>query len=649
MVPSNSSSNTLSLCSTTSTQNYPKSNSTILLGTALVYVLDKNGNQHTVRFLLDSASQCHFLTSTCCRRLNLSISNNSSTVQGIGNGVNLVKGEVHLVFSSRFNENYRYPIVALVVDRITDKLPHSFVDINTMPHLMNLPLADVNFHSPGEIDGIIGAELYSNILGNNRIMGLDNFPTALETTLGYVVMGKSPVLTNLNSFHSFCTTIEPPLEKLVEKFWSLEEIPSKPIHSPDDIHCETIFKATYKRQASGRYTVALPFRYSWLQLGDSYFVALRRFYALEKKFRQDPQYKIQYSQMIKEYLNEGYLKKLDRNTDVVESAYYIPHHGVIKLESESTPLRIVMDAGAKSNSSYSLNDLLYSGPKLQADVLTLFLKFRLFEIALTADIRRMYLQIDMAKDHRRFQRILWRDSEDDDLSVYELTTVTFGVKSSPFLALRIIQQLAEDEQTSYPLASKVARNNMYMDDLITSVHCLSEANELYREMIEFFKSGGFEIVKWATNSRQLLEIVPDSLRANNPKNFDSELMKILGLQWQPNSDMLSFNRSFEKVTCTKRNILSIVARIFDPCGFVAPVTLQLKLFIKELWTHKLDWDQTPPNSFVKRWEDFVIEMPLLKNFKIPRHLGVFTDSVPILVGFCDASESAYAALVYMRT
>lgn len=86
--------------------------------------------------------------------------------------------------------------------------------------------------------------------------------------------------------------------------------------------------------------------------------------------------------------------------------YFIPHHAVFKNYSQTTPVRIVFDGSCETDTLYSLNDSLYTGPKLQSDVCTMFLHFRLFEVALTADIRQMYGQINLHPDQRRFQRIL---------------------------------------------------------------------------------------------------------------------------------------------------------------------------------------------------------------------------------------------------
>ncbi|CAH1102241.1 unnamed protein product, partial [Psylliodes chrysocephalus] len=89
-------------------------------------------------------------------------------------------------------------------------------------------------------------------------------------------------------------------------------------------------------------------------------------------------------------------------------SYYIPHHCIFKPNSSSTPCRIVFDASMKTNAGPSLNDILYKGPKLQNNPITILLNFRLFPIAVVADLKQMYRQVKMIEPHRSFQRVLWR-------------------------------------------------------------------------------------------------------------------------------------------------------------------------------------------------------------------------------------------------
>ncbi|XP_049881949.1 uncharacterized protein LOC126377958 [Pectinophora gossypiella] len=181
------------------------------------------------------------------------------------------------------------------------------------------------------------------------------------------------------------------------------------------------------------------------------------------------------------------------NTDI--PPYYIPHHFVLRQKAVTTQLRVVFDASCKTTSGRSLNDNLLTGQKLQQDISEVLLKYRLHKIVFTADIKMMYRFINICKEHRDFQRILWRFSPLDPVQEYRLCTVTFGVASAPFLALRTLRQLAIDEANAFPLASQVLLNDVFVDDVVTGSDNLDDALALQRQLTSICKAGTFELRK----------------------------------------------------------------------------------------------------------------------------------------------------------
>ncbi|XP_031331474.1 uncharacterized protein LOC116162080 [Photinus pyralis] len=626
---SSDSANSSSLNCYSITPNNDICNSTVLLSTAKVNVLDVFGNLHEGRFLMDSGSHANFLTLEFSRRLKLRPSICQTTVLEIGSNRSFVHGRASTVCISKINAAQRFTLDVLVVDKIADQLPTSQVDLSVLTYIKKVPLADDEFHVPGKVDGIIGAHLFAQLLGSQRITGPPNTPLAIETKLGYVLMGCAPVVSPIDNLHSFFLTTDSSLETLLKRFWELEDVPALTFENPEDIECENFFKSTYKREANGRYTVALPFQIDSSFLGDSYATTHRRFLSLEKRLEKDETLRIQYSSIIQDYLTQGHMSKVMEHSPI-EPNYFIPHHAIFKPGSSTTPVRIVFDASCKTTSLYSLNDILFTGPKVQSDICTMLLNFRLFQVALSADIRQMYRQIDIRTDHRNFQKILWRFSPLEPIEVYRLNTVTFGVKCSPFLALRTLRQLANDEESSFPLASQIVRRDMYVDDLVTSIPSPSVAIKLYSELKELFSRGGFQLLKWATNSSALREYIPTEDSITSPIYFENDSLKVLGLEWNPTSDFLSFSFTIMSRACTKRNILSTIARCYDPLGFLEPVTLLLKLLVKECWTLQLDWDTPCPPKF-----------------KIPRYIGVTLNQPVVIVGFADACLTSYGAVVYL--
>ncbi|KAF2895849.1 hypothetical protein ILUMI_10324 [Ignelater luminosus] len=442
-------------CSSTSTH---RRNQTILLSTAVANCLDRFDSIHKIRVLLDSGLQSNFITVSCCQKLQLPATKIHTSALGVCNVSRPVRGQTNITSYSRFNPSDSYNVNCLVLDRITNGLPSLPVDTNFTKHLENVDLADKTFSAPSPIDGIVGAYMYSRLLGSARIVGTFPSPFALQTTLRFVVMNSVPALpfSQINETQALYA-IEP-IETFISRFWELQEVPSAPALSTDDVQYEQIYASNLSHDATGRYTVSLPFRDSPTLLGDSFTTAYSRFRTLENRFRFSPEFRNLYCDVVREQIENGFMSPASQD-DMLCPHYFIPHHGVSKPQSTSTPLRKVFDCSARSSREKLLNDILHAGPQLQTDIVTILINFRLFPIAVTADLKKIL-------------------SPDDPLTPYRLNRVLFGNKSLPYLSI-----LASDKSKSYSLASQAVSDNFYMYALISFIKNLPQVKKLYHELV----------------------------------------------------------------------------------------------------------------------------------------------------------------------
>ena len=297
--------------------------------------------------------------------------------------------------------------------------------------------------------------------------------------------------------------------------------------------------------------------------------------------------------------------------------------------------------------------MLNKGPKLQVDIIDILMRFRLHEVVVIAHIRQMYRNIKLHPDDYDMQRIFWRFSPEEELQEYCLTTVTYGMKSAPFLAIRTLHQLVCDEGAEFPVASRIIRENTYMDDIVSSVRTIDEGLLLQCQLKKLLDRGGFELRKWLSNKFELLENVPSEFCILKPEFFtfqyeNQPAAEILGLAWNPKKDKFSYKFDAGFGDITKRTILSEVARLFDPLGFISPVTFYGKWLIQYLWHCGLDWDDSPPEEVVAKWKQFRNELPLISKFELRRCLKVDSAIDLQLQAFADSSERGYAAVVYLR-
>jgi len=269
----------------------------------------------------------------------------------------------------------------------------------------------------------------------------------------------------------------------------------------------------------------------------------------------------------------------------------------------------------------------------------------------------MYRQINVHQQDRNLQRILWRYSSDEPIQEYKLTTVTYGTSSAPYLATRCLKKLADDNKCQYPTTAQVLSNDFYVDDLLSGTSNLQDAITLQQELSTLLKTAGFTLRKWASNHPTFLNNIPMELQETQPTlSLDNEDgVTTLGLLWNPTTDQLQVKNNINQVPSdnstvnTKRRVLATTASIFDPLGLLSPAVIAYKIFLQKLWQDKLQWDQLLPFHLQQEWNQLYQTIPKLSQHKIAKKV-ICSDAIKLqLHGFCDSSERAYGACLYIRS
>jgi len=154
--------------------------------------------------------------------------------------------------------------------------------------------------------------------------------------------------------------------------------------------------------------------------------------------------------------------------------YFIPHHCVLKPDSQTTKLRVVFDASAVTSSGKSLNDLMHKGPTVQNSLMSILLRLRMHKYVFTADIEKMYRQIWINPNDQQYQMIVWRNDPSERLKFYRLKTFTYGTKSAPYLATKCLEYLASKNMQKYPIGSSALKM------IFTSTTVSPELNQFQR-------------------------------------------------------------------------------------------------------------------------------------------------------------------------
>ncbi|GFX30397.1 uncharacterized protein TNCV_3460481 [Trichonephila clavipes] len=362
----------------------------------------------------------------------------------------------------------------------------------------------------------------------------------------------------------------------------------------------------------GKYVVSMPLKKEPSCLGNSKDIALKRLGWLWNRLARDKNYLNLYREFLRDYERLGHMKEVTNETDP-DITYYATHHGIYRPEKSTTKLRVVFNCSSLTDNGISLNDIQYNGGVIQEDLYAQMLRFRTYTYAFTADIKMMYRTILINPKQRNLQRIVWCESEHESPKIYELSTVTYGTVSAPYLAQRTLTQLSMDEEANFPIAASVLRNNLYMDDVLCGAATLEEAIVLRQQLKGILKSAGMELHKLCANHEKL----------------------------SPDPEQ---NYNFATLTETKTDVLSTIAKIFDPVGLMAPVISKAKIFLQRLWRSKLEWNDLLPADEYREWQQFLVSLENINNIEIPRRILVTFPEVTEIHGFADASERCYVLL-----
>lgn len=627
-----------------------KTSAEVLLSTVLLEVIDCHGNAHCCRALLDSGSQSNLISMEMYEKLGLQKQNVEITITGINQIASQIKYKC-LVKIQSLRSGYEKSISCLIVPQISEHIPNNDLDTSYLKIPSHLKLADPGFGKSGKVDILLGAEIFYSLLCIGQVALGRGLPTLQKTRLGWLVTGKIGSFGNQRS--TICNySMNLDIQEQLAKFWAVEESPALEtcIMSREDKACEKIFIDTVKRDKDGRFVVQIPFQKSLDNLGNSRQYALERFLALEKRLERNSKLKTMYIDFMREYIAMEHMS-LDKSSPNSIS-YYLPHHGVLNENSLTTKLRVVFNGSFKTDNGVSLNDLQYTGPILQEDLVSIVLRFRQHNVVLCADIAKMYRMILVNPDHRALQKIFWRENSNEKLNEYTLNTVTYGTKSAPYLAIRCLKQLGLENSEKFPVASQVILKDFYVDDMLTGSSNREDAITLGKQVMSILRSGCMDLRKWVSNDSDVIkELTGIDSNLDNVHFGEKDQNKTLGLYWAFKSDHLMYSIHFPCIggKITKRSILSSISRIFDPLGLLGPVIIIAKVLLQKLWNEKLAWDETVPLEIDSKYRKLQEQFSYLHNLMIPRQV-ICKDSIIIEIhGYSDASMEAYGACVYMRS
>lgn len=489
-------------------------------------------------------------------------------------------------------------------------------------------------------------------------------PYATKTLLGWVVGGSNENCCDKLQAHSHSIvnrtsvlTLESLLEKQYEHDFKDFNKDEKEELSQDDKRFLQIMEESVKFE-NGHYSLRLPFKNPNVDLPNNRCVAQQRLSGLKRKMERNESFHKEYTAFMEEVLKNDFAELVPQSELKMSQSnvYYIPHHGVY--HPRKGKLRVVFDCGAKFKGT-SLNDELLQGPNLTSSLIGVLLRFRQEPLAFMSDIKSMFYQVRVADEHKDFLRFLWWPGGDleKEIAEYRMNVHLFGAVSSPSCSCYALRRTAEDHAQEF--SSEVVQTinkNFYVDDCLKSLPSIKKAITVAHDLSDLCHKGGFHLTQWISNNRKVLQAIPEQDHSKHVTVLDLNKDPLptesaLGLKWCLEKDYFIFSMSEKTKLLTRRGMLSVIASVYDPLGYLAPTTLKAKLLLQELCRRNHGWDEEIPQQLKQQWINWLSELENLSAFQADRCIKPADFGPPVKVQlhhFADASNDGYGTVSYSR-
>ncbi|UYV70745.1 hypothetical protein LAZ67_8000420 [Cordylochernes scorpioides] len=565
------------------------------------------------RILINTGSQRSYVLQDTAEEMGYECSKKESLRHSLFGGSNteLYEHGVYDIRLSNLDGSYGCNFEALSQDVICDSVPR----VHQGKWMQDLSAHDIELTDlhRGPLEILIGADIAGKLLtGEHR--RLPSGLVAVQTRLGWTLMGKIPATEEETSVSGLCTTSL--LTSDLENLWRLEAIGISDARQDDSIQKETeeYFARTISQDCEGRYQVALPWIRERELLTDNRDVAEKRL-ANVRKHLVNTGNLAEYEDILEKWLRNKIIERVIDNKR--EGVHYLSHRPVFKENSPTTKVRPVFDASAKKKGKLSLNDCLERGPNMIETIPRILNKFRKSEIGVSSDIEKAFLQIGIREEDRDYLRFLWYDKE-GNVVVLRHARVVFGITTSPYLLLATLFHHLNKAPEHWQETAELLRESLYIDNCVASFSKVTDMEKFVDEAQRLLASAHFNLRDWTSNVT--------SIMCDGPR---SDRGRLLGMTWNQEKDTLA---------CSLENL-----EIQGPIN-------KSRLILQETWLLKLSWDEPLPENLSCEFLRWLAKLESLKSIAIPRWL-CYREEHRIgttLHVFCDASRASYATCIFLR-
>ena len=629
--------------------------------------------RRNVSILADDGAQRTLISRECADRLNLPVLR-TERASLLGYGQRSVVNEAYDIIEVKIGLPFdKHPVImeCMVVKKLNNIFMSGAATFAKKLVKAGWQVADWRFLNTKTdlvtTDILVGGDYYRKIVSPTRLPRLVKGMWVNFTQHGKVLLsGNIPgsvsrpsmsnnIITVLNTSHRILPIIEKDEEVSACNIWDI----AKELNSyeslgirlnsreEDDKSAYRIFNSKLSYNPEGQPVVGFPWidniEPSQEELGSNFGLVKSRFQSMMSSLDKNPTKLAQYESVHNNEVKNDFVELVPQNelNDPSVVKHFVNHFPVYKTDvNATTPVRRVFDASMHSKGKMSLNDRMYLGSQMTPNILEVMLRLRLKKYLLTTDISKAFMRMVLRVLDRNYTCFLsrknWKDPNSEIL-IFRFKSVIFGASSSPFLLNATVADILQNSHNSFNESLE-----LYVDNLFILLSEKQAVLPAVNNITKIFTEAGMPLHDFASN-------VPDiNLKLKELGIFTkSAVLKILGMQWDYEKDLWFISGvNFEIVLITKRSILSDIARLYDPCGFLAPLTILGRLLVQLSWEYDFSWDQMLPVDVQTEWKEIVLMLKDALTVPIPRWIGFEECNNISIHGFCDASEKSLGVVIY---
>ena len=620
---------------------YSNSNKITVLQTAKSKIISK-GSLYNVTILLDSGSDRSYILLDVAQKANLDVIMHEKIAFSNFGNKSSSESNLRPVFKVRLlgRNDIEHSLNLIGISPICKPLFRHHVPSNMLTQFDISDFSDdIQSDRTLNVDILVGLDHMYDILYPSHVQKHDSL-VAVNSVFGWILSGsfytrnESSVLSQM-----CCLTLR---DDDLEKFWDLETLG---IGKKEPKHCLTNSPLIREFTSQltfhdGHYITSLLFKNKHHKIINNFKIVERRTLSTYHYLDRKPELLKKYELVFVDYYKEVKFVPVpeDRINHNDWPINYLAGFPVIKETSETSKVRPVFDGSAKSYNGLSINDSLETGPVLHTRIFAILLRFRRWKFPVIGDLRQAFLSIHIYEQCQDLCRFLLRVN--GVLRHFRWCRLPFGLKCSPFILNSIIGfHLSKYPSDEYVV--KELRENFYVDDFLSGADTHQEAHALKERATQIMGEGGFEMTKWQVKDHM--------------KFGEDNVSYVLGLCFDINQDCFMFKGyDLDKVSfsCTKRILLSMIAKLYDPLGLVSPFIMYGKILLRKVWRMDVDWDEILNEDICIAFKSWVVSSKSFKCWTIPRLLFQdinWSDLQDIeLHGFGDASSDGCGSVVYIR-